>query len=83
MIGRVSVDPNVLAASSGYLVTDVRGRIVGRVERTPTRGQTRLVVKRRLPWRRRRVVLASDIDEIDAGSGVVALSVARSDLRTL
>jgi hypothetical protein len=84
MIGRnMGVDPNVLAAASGYLVTDVRGRIVGRVERASAGGQGRLVVKRRLALRRRRVVTASDIAEIDPGSGVVALSVARTELRSL
>jgi hypothetical protein len=83
MIGRVGFDTNVLAATSGYLVADVRGRIVGRVERTATEGQARLVVKRHLPWRRRRVVLASDIAEVDAGSGVVALTVTRAELRPL
>jgi hypothetical protein len=77
----MSVDPNVLAAASGYLVADARGRIVGRVEQATTDGQGRLLVKRRFHWRRRRVVLASDIDEIDAGSGVVALKVERGSLR--
>jgi hypothetical protein len=77
------IDPNVLAATDGYLVADARGRIVGRVEEASVEpdAQPRLTVRRRLPWSRRRVVLASDIADIDTTSEVIALRVVRDDLR--
>lgn len=79
----LSVDPNVLAATSGYLVADARGRIVGRVEAASAASDTqlRLTVRGRLPWRRRHVVLASDVADVDQTSEVVALRVERDDLR--
>ena len=79
----VSIDPNVLAATDGYLVADARGRIVGRVEQASVAPdiQPRLTVRGRLPWRRRRIVLASDIDDVDPTSEVIALRVERDDLR--
>ena len=79
----VSIDPNVLAATDGYLVADARGRIVGRVEQASVAPdvQPRLTVRGRLPWRRRRIVLASDIADVDPTSEVIALRVERDDLR--
>ena len=76
-----AVDPNVLQATIGYLAVDARGRIVGRVERASADGHGRLTVRGSLPFRRRRVVLATEIEDIDETSGVVALRVERSDLR--
>jgi hypothetical protein len=76
-----SVDSNVLIGAEGYLVTDVRGRVVGRVERATVDGDGRLTVRGGLPFRRRSLVLAADIDEIDQTSGVIALRVERSNLR--
>jgi hypothetical protein len=79
----ICIDPNVLAATSGYLVADVRGRIVGRVEDASLApdAQLRLTVRGRLPWRRRRVVLASDVADVDQTSEVIALRVERDELR--
>jgi len=79
----ISVDPNVLASTNGYLVADARGRIVGRVEAASAApdAQLRLTVRGRLPWRRRRVVLASDVADVDQATEVVALRVERDDLR--
>jgi hypothetical protein len=80
-----SIDPNVLAGTGGYLVADVRGRIVGKVERAapnPRDGAgSRLTIRGRFPWRRRRLVLASEIDAVDAASRVIALKVERRALR--
>jgi hypothetical protein len=78
-----ALDPNVLAGTRGYLVADVRGRLLGRVERAavPTDGTAaRLWVRGRLPMRRRRVVPASAIGEIDHAHEVVVLSVERASL---
>jgi len=78
-------DPNVLASMHGYLVADVRGRIVGKVRQTaPPSGEAapaRLTVRGRLPWRRHRIVLATEIDDVDTTSGVIALKVERQALR--
>ncbi|MCC6223862.1 MAG: hypothetical protein IT201_10290 [Thermoleophilia bacterium] len=73
-----SPDPNILRSAGGYLVADARGRVVGRVEEASS---GRLTVRGRLPLRRRRVVLASEIDDVDQTSGVVALRVERAALR--
>ncbi len=77
-----SVDSNVLAGTEGYLVADVRGRVVGRVERATVDGAGRLTVRGGLPFRRRSLVLAADIEEIDQLSGVIALRVDRGELRS-
>jgi hypothetical protein len=79
----VSIDPNVLAATDGYLVADARGRIVGRVETASVAAhvEPRLTVRGRLPWRKPRVVLASDIEHVDQTSEVIALRVERDHLR--
>jgi hypothetical protein len=79
------IDPNVLAGTSGYLVADARGRIVGRVEEASLPAGNgalpRITVRGGLPWRRRRVVLASEIDEVDSTSRVIALKIDRNALR--
>ena len=75
-------DPNVLAATGGYLVADARGRVLGRVERASVE-HGRLTVRGGFPLRRRHVVPAAAIDEIDTTSGVIALRVVRDDLRAL
>jgi hypothetical protein len=79
----VSIDPNILAATDGYVVADARGRIVGRVETASVaaHAEPRLTVRGRLPWRKRRVVLASDIEHVDQTSEVIALRVERDHLR--
>jgi sporulation protein YlmC with PRC-barrel domain len=79
------VDPNVLAATTGYLVADARGRIVGKVEEATIPSGNgalpRLTVRGSLPWRKRRVVLASEIEGVDTTSRVIALNVHRNALR--
>lgn len=72
------LDPNVLRSVAGYLVADARGRVVGRVEEAT---DSRLTVRGGLPLRRRRVVLATEIDDVDQTSGVIALRVERDTLR--
>jgi hypothetical protein len=76
-------DPNVLAATRGYLVADARGRIVGRVEEADVRPEAppRLTVRGRLPWRTLRIVTVSDIDDVDSANEVIALRVERELLR--
>lgn len=78
-----ALDPNVVASTAGYLVTDARGRLVGRVERAsrpPEGGGVRLVVRGRLPLRRRRMVPIAAIEEVDQMTRVVLLSVMRESL---
>jgi hypothetical protein len=69
----------------GYVVSDVRGRIVGRVEclmygRTPDVPDA-LSVRSGFLSRRRRLVPADTIRDIDGSSGVVGLSVDRETIR--
>jgi len=80
-----SLDPNVVAGTTGYLVADTRGRVVGRVERAaaPIDGEAlRLWVRGRFPFRRRRVVPVGAIQEIDETSQVVLLNVTRESLHS-
>jgi hypothetical protein len=82
-VERGAVDPNVLRSTEGYLVADARGRLLGRVERTAEGGSAgglRLWVRGRLPLRKRRVVPASAVDEVDETAKVVVLSVERGAL---
>ena len=75
-----------LTATSGFLVADNRGRLVGRVE-CPMYG-TRpdepdaLAVRSGLFSRRRRLVPAETIEQIDGFSGVIGLRVERESIRT-
>ena len=74
-----------LRATIGYLVADVRGRVVGRVE-CPMYGTApdvpdALSVRSGFLSRRRRLVPATAIEEIDGSSGVVGLNVAREAIR--
>jgi hypothetical protein len=74
-----------LRRTSGYLVADVRGRVVGRVE-CPMYGTApdvpdALSVRSGFLSRRRRLVPAETIKEIDGTSGVVGLNVAREAIR--
>ena len=76
--------PN-LRRTIGYLVADVSGRVVGRVE-TPMYGTSpdvpdALSVRSGFLSLRRRLVPAEAIDEIDGSSGVVGLKVARETIR--
>jgi hypothetical protein len=74
-----------LRRTIGYLVADVRGRIVGRVE-CPMYGTApdvpdALSVRSGFLSRRRSLVPAETIKEIDGTSGVVGLNVAREAIR--
>ena len=75
-----------LASTSGFLVADVRGRFVGRVE-SPMYGKApdepvALAVRTRSFLSRRRLVPAEAIAEIDGESGVIGLRVERESIRT-
>jgi hypothetical protein len=74
-----------LRRTSGYLVADVRGRIVGRVDSPMygTRPDEPDAVAVRSGWlsRRRRVVPADAIRLIDRSSGVIGLRVERELLK--
>jgi hypothetical protein len=74
-----------LSRTIGYLVADVSGRLVGRVE-CPMYGTApdvpdALAVRSGFLSRRRRLVPAATIREIDGSSGVVGLNVAREAIR--
>ncbi len=74
-----------LRQTIGYLVADTRGRIVGRVE-CAMYGTVRdvpdaLSVRSGFLARRRRLVPAATIQEIDRSSGVVGLNVERESIR--
>ena len=82
----MSVQVVDLSTTSGYLVADARGRLVGRVE-CPMYGTApdvpdALSVRSGFLARRRRVVPAEAIDQIDGRSGVIGLSVERDSLRS-
>jgi hypothetical protein len=74
-----------LRQTIGYLVADAKGRIVGRVE-CAMYGTARdipdaLSVRFGFLSRRRRLVPAATIDEIDRSNGVVGLNVERESIR--
>lgn len=74
-----------LRRTAGYLVADKRGRVVGRVE-CPMYGTApdvpdALSVRSGFFSRRRRLVPAEAIAQIDGASGVIGLSVEREILR--
>jgi hypothetical protein len=74
-----------LRQTIGYLVADARGRIVGRVE-CAMYGSARdvpdaLSVRSGFLSRRRRLVPAATIQDIDGSSGVVGLNVERESIR--
>ena len=80
------MSPTALEQTSGYLVADARGRVVGRVE-CPMYGTApdvpdALAVRSGFFTRRRRVVPADTIDQIDGSSGVIGLRVERESLRS-
>jgi hypothetical protein len=75
-----------LSQTTGFLVADARGRIVGKVE-CPMYGSSRetpdaLAVRSGLFSRRRRLVPADSIEQIDDGSRVIGLRVERDAIRT-
>ena len=74
-----------LTTTSGFLVADRRGRIVGRVE-CPMYGTKpdepdALAVRSGFFSRRRRLVPAETIEQIDGLSGVIGLRVERETIR--
>ena len=76
-----------LRRTIGYLVADARGKVVGRVE-CAMYGTTRdipdaLSVRSGFLSRRRRLVPAAAIQEIDGSSGVVGLNVERETIRAI
>jgi hypothetical protein len=75
-----------LRSTAGYLVADIRGRIVGRVE-CPMYGTApdipdALSVRSGFLSRRRRLVPADTIEQIDGQSGVIGLRVERESIRS-
>jgi hypothetical protein len=73
-----------LRRTAGYLVADRRGRVVGRVE-APMYGTSpdvpdALAVRSGFLSRRRRLVPADAIDQIDGTSGVIGLTVERDEI---
>jgi hypothetical protein len=75
-----------LRQTEGFLVADARGRIVGKVE-CPMYGTSpetpdALAVRSGLFARRRRLVPAESIEQIDDGSKVIGLRVERDAIRT-
>jgi hypothetical protein len=75
-----------LRHTTGYLVADARGRIVGKVE-CPMYGSSpdqpdALSVRSGFLARRRRLVPAETIEQIDGGSRVIGLRIDRESVRT-
>ena len=81
----MSALPLNLTATTGFLVADNRGRVVGKVE-CPMYGTLpdvpdALAVKSGFLSRQRRLVPADTIAEVDPASRVVGLRVAREAIR--
>ena len=81
----MSALPLNLTGTTGFLVADNRGRLVGKVE-CPMYGTLpdvpdALAVKSGFLSRQRRLVPADTIAEVDAASRVVGLRVAREAIR--
>ena len=75
-----------LRGTTGYLVADARGRVVGKVEcpmygTSPERPDA-LAVRSGFLSRRRRLVPAETIELIDGGSRVIGLRIDREAIRT-
>ncbi|HZT84073.1 MAG TPA: hypothetical protein VE984_01455 [Gaiellaceae bacterium] len=75
-----------LRRTTGFLVADARGRVVGRVE-CPMYGSSpeepdAIAVRSGFLARRRRLVPAESIEQIDDGSKVIGLRVERDAIRT-
>ena len=82
-VSAVAID---LRRTAGYLVADKSGRIVGKVE-CPMYGTApdvpdALSVRSGLFSRRRRLVPADTIEQIDGQSGVIGLRVDREAIRS-
>jgi len=75
-----------LTSTNGFLVADNRGRLVGKVE-CPMYGTApdvpdALAVRSGLFSRKRRLVPAETIEQIDGVSGVIGLRVERDAIRS-
>ena len=75
-----------LTSTNGFLVADIRGRVVGKVE-CPMYGTApdvpdALAVRSGLFSRKRRLVPAETIEQIDGMSGVIGLRVERDAIRS-
>lgn len=75
-----------LRRTAGFLVADARGRVVGRVE-CPMYGtspETPDALSVRSGWlaRRRRLVPADSIEQVDDGAKVIGLRVEREAIHT-
>jgi hypothetical protein len=75
-----------LRRTAGFVVADRRGRVVGKVE-CPMYGTApnvpdALSVKSGIFSRRRRLVPADAIDQIDGATGVIGLRVDRESIRS-
>jgi hypothetical protein len=82
-VSAVAVD---LRSTAGFLVADANGRIVGRVE-CPMYGTSpetpdALAVRSGFLARRRRLVPADSIEQIDNGTKVIGLRVDRAAIKT-
>ena len=75
-----------LRRTAGFLVADARGRVVGTVEcamyGTSPEMPDALSVRSGWLARRRRIVPADSIEQIDDGSRVIGLRVDRESIRT-
>jgi hypothetical protein len=85
-VRHVSVLAVDLRRTAGYIVADRQGRLVGKVE-CPMYGTApdvpdALSVKSGLFSRRRRLVPADTIEQIDGTSGVIGLRVDRENIRS-
>jgi len=75
-----------LRTTTGFLVADAKGRLVGRVE-CPMYGTSpeepdALSVRSGMFARRRRLVPAESIEQVDDGAKVIGLRVEREAIRT-
>src|SRR3954452_15518301 len=75
-----------LRRTAGFLVADARGRVVGTVEcrmyGTSPEEPDALSVRSGWLARRRRIVPADSIEQIDDGTKVIGLRVERESIRT-
>jgi len=75
-----------LRRTAGFLVADARGRVVGTVEcpmyGTSPEAPDALSVRSGFFPRRRRIVPAESIEQIDDGAKVIGLRVERESIRT-
>jgi hypothetical protein len=75
-----------LTRTEGFLVADAKGRVVGRVEGpmygTSPEKPDALAVRFGFLARRRRLVPAESIEQIDDGSKVIGLRVERDTIKT-